>query len=417
MQYEDGLIGAALLTCFSLTQYFANSLLDGDATLTAPIPYPGKGKARAALKAETPVRVKKERRRRQPVERAPLSAPTADMGIGAAAEVENDPTLTATDEVESSTLEDTETSVAEDTTDESTAMPISFEVRPPQHGQPTPSPIFLAEQQHVQAQGQRRCRDTTRQSPQTQRPLTQAMVVNQSFSLPVDPQTQPPSQRESVAQTRVPSFTPVNAPHQDPTARPLLNGSAFQQPQQSILTSQGYTINPDRTHEMEVVYRSRRIRNPNTIPTTEISSQTPRPCLIAPRTPTFAASSSGLAGLDTSTMTYWNSIWNNTPHHDINSAVYNEGADPKILFTSNANLSGASCSFSSDFTESSADSYGSGVQLNAWDQYPQQAQDEDLIRQYAVFANQMYQPGPFGDATTEFEANYHPFGPGQQRHQ
>ena len=417
MQYEDGLIGAALLTCLSLTQFYANSLLDSDATLTTPIPYPGKGKARAALKAETPVRVKKERRRRQPVERAPLPDPTADMGIGAAAEVESDPTLTATDEVESSTLEDTATSVAEDTTDESTVMPISFEVRPPQHGLPMPSPMFPAEQQHVQAQGQRRHRDTTRQSPQMQRPLTQALVVNQRCSLPVDPQTQPPSRRESIAQTQVPSFSPVNAPHQDPTARPLLIGSAFQQPQQPILTSQGYTIDPNRTHEMEVVHRPHRIRNPNTIPATEISSQTPPPRLVATRAPTFAASSSGLAGLDTSTMRYWNNIWNNTPYYNINSVVYSEGADPNILLTSNANLSSTSCSFRSDFTESSADSYGSGVQLNAWDQYPQQAQDEDLIRQYSVFANQMYQPGPFRDATTEFEAKYHPYGPGQQRHQ
>ncbi|KAL2038497.1 hypothetical protein N7G274_008836 [Stereocaulon virgatum] len=403
MEYEDGLV-------------------DGDAKVSVPIPYPGKGKARAALKAEKPVRVKKEHHGRQPTECATMPAPTADMGIGAAAEVENKATFTVMDGGEPSMVQDTATSVAEDNADNSTVVPSAFEVRSSQDGLPMRSSGIPVGQQHARAQGLRRHRDAIRRSSQMQRALTQA-GVNQNGDLPVDLHLQATTPWESTAQQEMPSFTPANRPNQAPSIWPIFESPVFQQPHQSFIASQEYTHDPSQARRMDVAHRPRGIRNPSTIPATEPPSQISPPRLVVPRTPRFAASSSGLAGLDTSSMTHWpRSNWS-TAQHGTGGPIYNEGPNFNPLLTSNLNLSSANCSFSSNINEDSVESYESGAPLNAY--FPQQAQDEELRQHYMNWlgpqindnASQTYQPGYFGDGSMGFETTYDPYGPGGPGHQ
>ena len=400
----------------------AKTASDGDAKVSVPVPCPSKGKARAAPKAERPVRVKKEHHGRQPMERATMPAPTADMGIGAAAEVENRATFTVTHGAEPSIVQDIAMSVAEDTADKATVVLSAFEVRSSQDGLPMRSPGFPVEQQRAHAQGQRRHRDATRRSSPMQRALTQA-AVNQHGDLPVNPHLQATIPRESTAQQQMPSFTPAHTPNLAPSTRPFFDSPAFQQPHQAFIASQGYTHDPSQARRMEMAHGPRGIGNPSTIPATGPPGQILPPRLVAPRNPRFAASSSGLAGLDTSSMTHWpRGNWS-TAQHDTEGPMYNEGANLNALLTSNPNLSSASSSFSSNIYEDSVESYESGVPLNAY--VSQQAQNEELRQDYLNWlgpqivdnASQMYQPGSLGDRSMVFEATYDPYGPGGQGHQ
>jgi len=186
---------------------------------------------------------------------------------------------------------------------------------------------------------------------------------------------------------------------------------------------------PFRSQEMKVTRRPHRNHNPNSVARTQTqvteTDAPPRPT--APKTSTFAGSSSSFSVLDSMNPSFLNGNYfpqqESLPH----SLIYSGGVDPHTVLTSSAGSS-----FSNDFIDSVGDGYYLDTRNQPFmpSEQEEQVETERYKAQYPTYISSnvsnipstefgipmyRYESGSMADASMGFEPKFKPFPPGPER--